>query len=111
MKRRMQTNKHEVFILVAETGKAGVTTTRLADLLGVNRTVLLQHLWRLAKAGSVKNLNPVGGGGEGVWVALGTPYAGVRDVSDVDQRWLKAGEYRVEVPQGPTSVWGLARAC
>lgn len=110
MRRRVQTNKHEVFILVAEAEDRGITTTRLADLLGVKRTVLLQHLWRLSKAGSVENRNPSGGDAEGLWVALDTPYAGVRDVSDVDQRWLKSGEYKVEVPRCPASVWGLARA-
>lgn len=109
MKPRVQINQHEVFLLVVEAGPAGISTTALVNELGVKRTVLQQHLWRLAKAGRIANSNPQGGSTEGHWTALEIPYAGAKDISDIKQTWLRAGRYTIEIPQAPASVWDLGR--
>lgn len=109
MKPRNKTNKHEVYILVVEAGKKGAEVSAMARLLGVTRGVVQQHLWRLAKAGSIVNKAPGGGASEGCWVALTDPYDGAKDVSEMDQRWLRPGQYHVEIPRAPNSVWALAR--
>lgn len=109
MKPRVQITQDEVFILVAEAGPAGISTSALVTELGVKRNVLQQHLWRLVKAGRIENSNPQGGSAEGHWTALEIPFAGAKDVSDIKQSWLRAGQYRIEIPQAPTSVWALGR--
>ena len=109
MKPRVQLNQRDVLMAVADAGDTGISTTRLVEQLGVKRTVLQQHLWRLVKGGHIQNSNPIGGSSEGHWTALEIPYAGAADISDIKQSWLPAGKYLIEIPKAPTSVWDLGR--
>ncbi len=104
-----KTNRQEVYLIVLNAGDDGISTPSISDRLGVPTRITQQHLWRLAKSGSVVNLAAAGGAEAGLWVATQIDYGGVRDVSDVEQRWLQPGQYRVEIPPVANSVWALAR--
>ncbi len=117
MKQRNKTNRCEVYLMLDAAGKAGATVASIADALGVRRSVVQQHLWRMAKRGVAENLVPGGGSAKGRWVIVADPHAkaeaeaeaSTRDISDTEQRWLRSGQYDVQVPKAPNSVWALAR--